>query len=177
MALSGLTANTKYYYRVSSTVSGATSYSSILSFTTSAASSGVSTSVQTLKSYATADGTFTNGWQFKFNVTVNASTETFLKMKFADWTGGSTLGAAANMKIALTDDVAGVQAGTAGVSIGNLYATQADGDSLSLTDEDASVGGIQETIYVYVKVPSGSSGGSYSTSYGIKTGTTNAITD
>jgi len=175
VSLSSLTANTTYYYRVKSTAGGSTTYSDILSFKTAAAATGVAATTQTLKSYATADGTYTNGWQFKFNVTINDETETYLKMKFADWTGASSLAAVSNMKIALTDDVAGVQAGTTGVAVGNLYATQSS--SLTLVDEDPSIGGIQDTVYVYVKVPSGTSGGSYSTSYGIKTGTTSTITD
>ena len=177
VALSGLTANAAYYYRVKSTAGGSTTYSDPFSFKTSAAASGVSASVQTLKAYATADGTYTNGWEFKFSVTVNDSTETYLKMKFADWTGASALAASSTMKIALTDDVAGVQAGTTGVSVGNLYINQTNANALSLVDEDPNTGGIQETIYVYVKVPNGTSGGSYSTSYGIKTGTDSAITD
>jgi hypothetical protein len=175
VSLSSLTANTTYYYRVKSTAGGSVTYSDILSFKTAAAATGVAATAQTLRSYATSDGTYTNGWQFKFNVTINDATETYLKMKFADWTGASALTAASNMKIALTDDIAGVQAGTTGVAVGNLYATQST--SLTLVDEDPSIGGIQDTIYVYVKVPDGTSGGSYSTSYGIKTGTSSSITD
>ena len=177
VALSSLVANTTYYYRVKSVAGGSTSTSQILNFKTAAAANGVSATVQTLKSYATADGLYADGWEFKFNVTVNNASEGYLKMKFADWAGASALPASSTMKISLVDDVEGVDDGDVGVSIGNLYANQSNANALELSDEDLSTGGIQDTIYVYVKVPVGTSGGSYSTSYGIKTGTTNAIAE
>jgi len=68
------------------------------------------------------------------------------------------------MKIALDDNVAGVQAGTDGVTVGNAY-----GNALTITDQNPNVGGLQTVIFVYVSVPGGTSGGSFSTNYGIHT--------
>jgi hypothetical protein len=172
ISLTGLSSNRTYYFRVKSTavnISGMASYSGIMPFTTASADSGIAVNgIETLKSYATADNTYTNGWEFRFLITVNDPSETTLRMKFDDWFGTSgTIVANGNMKIALVDDISGVDAGTAGVTVGNEYTDQLT--ALSLTDENPNTGGIQETIYVYIKVPATATGGSYSSSYGIHT--------
>jgi hypothetical protein len=129
---------------------------------------GMAMNIQTRKSFAIADGNYTDGWEFQMNITVYNATETNLKMKFGDWIGTSgRIAASGNMKIALVDNVTGVQAGTVGVAVGNNYTDQTT--ALSLVDEDPIAPGIQETIYIYVKVPVSTAGGSYSTSYGVNT--------
>jgi len=168
-SLAGLTPNSTYYFRVqSTTVAGTVTYVGTYAFNTPAADSGIEVSIQTIKPYAIADNTYADGWEFKFDITVNNPTETNLTMKFDDWFGtGGALAALGNMKIALVDNAAGVDAGTVGVAVGNAYTDQSS--SLTLVDQDPNVGGIQATIYVYVKVPVSTGGGSYSTSYGIHT--------
>ena len=168
-SLTGLTANSTYYFQISSTAGGQATTAGIYSFITAAANTGIAVSIQTLKSFATADNTFIDGWEFKFSITDNATTDTSLQMKFNDWLGssGSTIATLGNMKIALDDNVAGVQAGTDGVAVGNNYTDEPT--PLTLVDQNPNVGGIQTVIYVYVAVPPGSNGGSYSTSYGIHT--------
>jgi hypothetical protein len=168
-SLTGLTANSTYYFQISSTAGGQATTAGIYSFITEAANTGIAVSVQTLKSFATADNTYTNGWEFRFSITDNVTSDTSLQMKFNDWlsSSGSNIAALGNMKIALDDNVAGVQAGTDGVAVGNNYTNEPT--PLTLVDQNPNVGGIQTVIYVYVAVPSGSGGGSYSTSYGIHT--------
>jgi hypothetical protein len=189
VTLTGLPFNTTYYYVVETTTSvtgtnagGVKSTYLGTQFTTMAASSGIVVNYQTIKSYATADNTYGNGWEFKFNVTVNNPSQAFLKMKFSDWinnTNGGTNPVPANMKvptngnvmISLTDNIAAAK------PIGNSYNDQANTDALSLVDENPNVGGIQATIYVFIKVPTGTTGGAFSSGYGIKTDVTNAISD
>ena len=167
-ALSGLTANTQYWYRVKSTANGQTVYSSIMYFTTPSANTGIQVSIETIKSSATADNTYAHGWEFKYNITVNNPAETNLTMQFNDWASSSgIIPAAGNMKIALVDNAAGVDAGTVGVAVGNAYTNQPA--PLILVDQNPNVGGIQTTVYVYIKVPGFAAGGSYSTNYGIHT--------
>ena len=170
-SLTGLTTNSTYYFQILSTAGGQTTVAGIYSFVTQAADSGIAVSIQILKASANADDTYTNGWEFKFNITDYDSADTSLVMKFNDWVGwlgsGNTVAANGNMKIALTDDVAGVQAGTVGAAVGNNYTDETT--VLTLVDHDLNVGGIQTTVYVYVKIPVGSSGGAYSTTYGLHT--------
>jgi len=163
--LTGLTLNTTYYFQLTSSVGGQAATTDVYSFTTAPSNSGIAVSIQTIKSFAVADGSFTNGWEFKFTITDNVTTDTQLQMKFNDWLGSSGAFAAnGNMKIALDDNVAGVQAGTDGVTVGNAY-----GNALTITDQNPNVGGLQTVIFVYVSVPGGTSGGSFSTNYGIHT--------
>jgi hypothetical protein len=163
--LTGLTVNSTYYFQLTSTVGGQAGTTDVYSFQTAASNSGIAVSIQTIKSFAVADGSFTNGWEFKFTITDNVTTDTQLQMKFNDWLSSSgSFAANGNMKIALDDNVAGVQAGTDGVTVGNVY-----GNALTITDQNPNVGGLQTVIFVYVSVPGGTSGGSFSTNYGIHT--------
>ncbi len=161
-ALSGLTANTTYYYQVRFVKNGQTSYSIPMSFTTAASSTGLSVdSIQAIKSYAVADDTYANGWKWKFNITLNNLTETNLAMKFDQWVSGTnTLDAANNMRYSVDDAT-----WTAITANGAYPATNID---VSAIDEDASKGGRQVTVYVEMKVPVGTTSGSYSTSYGVR---------
>ena len=133
-----------------------------MSFTTASASTGLSVdSIQAVKSYAVADDTYANGWKWKFNITLNNLTETNLAMKFDQWISGSnTLDAANNMRYSVDDTT-----WTSITANGTYPATNID---VSAIDEDASKGGRQITVYVEMKVPAGSAGGSYSAQYGVQ---------
>jgi len=162
-SLTGLAPNTLYYYKVKSSAGGTTKESDMITFTT-APSGVIVTGISATKSYATADGTYTNGWAWTFNVTVPTA-ETSLQMKFADWTSGSnSIAVVTNMRFYSSQAVTAVSQGTA-IDITNTY-----GSAMTLTgDLDSSKGGRQIQITVEAKVPSGSSAGSYSTSYGVNT--------
>ncbi len=160
-ALSGLTPNTTYYYQVRFEKNGQTIYSVPLSFVTSNANTGVLVSIQAIKSYATADDTYANGWKWQFNVTLNDLTETDLAMKFNQWVSGTNvLDTANNMRYSVDNAT-----WTTIIANGTYPATDID---VSAIDNSASTGGRQVTVYVEMKVPTGTAGGSYSTSYGVR---------
>ncbi|MDD5145709.1 MAG: Ig-like domain-containing protein [Candidatus Pacebacteria bacterium] len=174
--LTSLTADRLYYYRVKSTAGGVDTYSDIYTFTTAAATTGITVeSISMVKYYATADNTYANGWKWKISITVHNTAETSLKMKFTDWTSGTntiaiSASTATTTRIGLTNEESSASTSTveaATYGVGNAYTDQAT--ALTLVDEDTSKGGIQETVYLYVKIPTGTAGGSYSTTYGIYT--------
>jgi len=172
VALTGLTAGRTYYYQVKSTAAGATTTSDILTFTTPVADTGISVdNISMVKTYATADDTYANGWKWAINISVWDTDETNLKLKLSDFASGSNLVAiSGNVRVGLTNEASAATNVTiiaATQAIGNAYDDQAT--ALTLVDEDASTGGIQDTIYVYTKVPALSAGGSYTSSYGIQT--------
>jgi hypothetical protein len=168
-SLSGLTPGSTYYFSITSTAGGSTSTSGVYAFITASDTDIVVNHIDMLQSYATADGTYTDGWEFAFHITINDPLDTTLQMKFDDWSGtGGTIPAIGNMKIALDNNVAGVQAGTDGVAVGNNYSDETTALTLPTSGSPTS-GGRQVTVYVYIQVPTGTSGGSYSTSYGIHT--------
>jgi hypothetical protein len=124
------------------------------------------TSVDTVDSSAVADGTFTNGWIYVFNVTLPTN-ETHLSMKFADWMitgGGSTIPVANNMRIA------SAQADNGGATVLLTAANTYSSPTLNMiSDLDPLTAGIQVKVSVEVSIPVGSVNGSYTTSYGVKT--------
>jgi len=128
------------------------------------------TSITANKTSATANNSYTDGWKWTFNVTV-PSGEDKLQMKFADWTNGSaTIPASGNMRIYSTQSTnASTTASAITLTSANTYS-----DEMIL---DSSLGqNIQ--VAVEIKVPSGTTGGSYSTTYGILTsGTTTPVVE
>lgn len=124
------------------------------------------TSIETVDSTATADGTFANGWKYVFNITVPTN-EVNLAMKFDNWTivgGGSTIPAANNIRISSP------QANNAGATVlvtaANTYTIPA---LVMVTDLDPVLAGIQVKVTVEAAVPVGSTNGSYTTNYGVQT--------
>jgi len=171
--VASLSNNTQYYVWVTGAKDSAgntvTAYATKADqdFTTVAQGDGslAVTGVTTTKSYATADGTYANGWAWTFSITVPTSETTF-DMKFDDWISGSnTIAVADNMRFY------SVQAATA-VDSSNAISITASGtysaDMTLSSDLDATTAGRQIEVTVEAKVPSGSSGGSYSTSYGAR---------
>lgn len=55
------------------------------------------TQITPVQTYATADGTYADGWEWTFDVTVPTN-ETVLQMEFSDWTGSSTIPAANDLQ-------------------------------------------------------------------------------
>ncbi len=171
-ALTSLTADRTYYYRVKSTAGGSTTSSDILTFTTSADTTNIAMdSITMIKSYATADSTYANGWKWAVSISVWDTAETSFKLKLTDFASGSnTIAISGNVRVGLTNEASAatdavIEAATQ--AIGNAYTDQAT--ALTLVDSNPSKGGIQDTVYIYVQVPTGSAGGSYTSSYGIQT--------
>jgi hypothetical protein len=117
---------------------------------------------------AIADGTFVNGWKWIFNVTVPTN-ETVLNIKFSDLT--STTGnipAGGNIEFySPQSSNASDEAHAIILTSGGTYSNPIN--LISSNDLDATIDGIQIQITVEARVPSGSIGASYSTSYGIQT--------
>ncbi len=124
------------------------------------------TSITPIKTSATANGTYTDGWKYMFNITV-PNNETHLSMKFADWmntTGSSTIPAANNMRISSSQADNG--GATVPVTAANTYTVP----TLNMvTDMNPSLVGTQVQVLVEVSIPSTTVNGSYTTNYGVKT--------
>ena len=147
----------------------ATAYGSTTAsnFTTVALGNGslAVTSISTVKSYATADATYANGWAWLFSITVPTS-ETAFNMRFDDWqSGANTIAVADNMRFYSVQATTANDADNAiDIAASGTYPTS--GMTLN-ADLDSDTAGRQIEVRVEVKVPENSSGGSYSTSYGV----------
>ncbi len=113
-----------------------------------------------LNGYAVADDTYSNGFRFKMRVTIASAAENLLWMRFDDWSrvsGGGTIPAASNMQVNLANSTAGA------LPASNTYSS-----NLSVgADIDPVTPGIQQDVYIWLKVPTSTIGGAYSTSYGV----------
>jgi hypothetical protein len=160
-ALSGLASGTRYdYYVRCSDAQGNISSASHAFFTTLAGNGLLEvTGISAQKTYATANGTYGDGWSWVFHITV-PTTETSLKMKFDNWvSGGNTIATAGNMRISSSQASNGpITITTAGTYSGALILN---------SDLYPSKAGRQIEVLVEMKVPAGTAGGSYSTSYGV----------
>jgi len=180
--LPAITPNTTYYFAAWSHVNGTWYPGAVESFTTSTSTSttgtigGTSTGGQStgtlavtgvtaVKTTGIADGTFADGWQYVFDITVPTD-QTNLAMKFADWlstSGSSTIPVANNMEIS------SAQADNNGAEVlitgSNVYSSP----TLHMTtDLDPTTAGDQVQITVQVALPSSTVNGSYTTSYGVR---------
>ena len=181
--LPAITANTTYYFAAWTNVDGTWIPGAVLSFETASttpqsgtiggtvtggATVGVLavTGVTAVKTTAIANGTFSDGWEYTFNITVPTN-ETHLAMKFANWlstVGSSTLPVANNMRIS------SLQADNGGATVLVTAADTYTVPTLNMTgDLDPAHDGKQVQVKVEVAVPSSTINGSYSTSYGVKT--------
>ena len=112
-----------------------------------------------LRSYATADDTFADGFQFRLSVGIDNPSENHLRMRFNDWTSSTTgsIHADNNMQISMAAN------GSNAVSVGNAYPT----NSLVSTATPTSTG-ITQDVYIFLKVPPSTAGGAYSTTFGLR---------
>lgn len=134
------------------------------------------TSTAQVKSWALADGYWPNGngagtggWTWSMMVTVPVN-ETFVRMKFANWTGaaGASIPAAANIRY---HSHQAVDASPLTVNAASTY-----GNSMQINpalDMNASQDGVQIEVTIESKIPIGSTAGAYSTSYGIESNAVN----
>ncbi len=120
-------------------------------------------SINSVKTNATADGTYANGWVYVFNITIPTN-ETNLSMMFSDWTGTGTIPAGGNMQIS------SAQANNGGAQVPITAANTYSTPPLVMTgDLDPATPGLQVQVTVDVAVPIGTANGSYSTNYGVQT--------
>lgn len=128
------------------------------------------------RTYATAGGDYAQGWAWDFYITV-PTTETSFQIKFSDWTGSaSTMATANNMQFYSAQASASSTPATAGaITAANTYSTIMTLDGELTAAQAAAVGiadpatlaGRQIRVTVETKVPTGTAGGSFSTSYQI----------
>jgi len=123
------------------------------------------TGIDAVDTFATADNTFENGWSWTFHVTVPTS-ETNFAMKFADFvSGANSIPAASNIRFY------SAQSSDAFDDTTPITIVAADTYSANMTlatDLDSGTAGRQIDVTVEVRVPVGTPGGSYSTSYGVQ---------
>ncbi|WKZ27130.1 MAG: Ig-like domain-containing protein [Candidatus Paceibacterota bacterium] len=117
------------------------------------------------RAFAIANDSYTNGWQWFFDVTIPTS-EASVSMKFSDFVSGTnTIAAASNIRYYSAQSSNAATSGAA-ITVGaaNTYA-----GAMTMTgDLDANTAGRQVRIVVEAKIPTGSSGGVYSADYGIQ---------
>jgi hypothetical protein len=121
--------------------------------------------ITAVKTSATANNTYADGWKWIFNVNVPIG-EDKLQMKFLDWTNGAqSIPAGSNMHFYSAQSLNATSSDSAvSIDSANTY-----GNELILDPTK----GQQVQVAVEIKVPTGTQGGSFSTSYGIQTtGTT-----
>jgi hypothetical protein len=125
------------------------------------------TQIAANRTMATADNTFENGWKWTFDVTI-PDNETLVSMKFMNWTGSSTVPVANNMRIYSPQATDAFSTSTARmITAENAYPPVFNISSSA--DLDVLYSGRQIQIVMESKLPIGSTGGSYTTSYGIQT--------
>ena len=183
--LPAVTPNTTYYVAAWTEVDGTWTPGAVMQFTT-ASSTGTSTpttgtiggivtgtatgtlavtSIDTIKGSATADGTFGNGWEYLFHITIPTN-EQNLAMKFSDWFNAV---ASSTLPVANDMEISSAQASSTSpivLTAANLYSTPA---LHMITDLSSTTPGIQVTVDVKVAVPLNTTNGSYTTSYGVQT--------
>jgi hypothetical protein len=170
MTLTGLAANTSYYYQVRFTKDGQTVNSVPLSFKTASAATGIAiTSISRIPHGDPVVGAdYGSGYHFRFHVTAYDTSETNVAFKLADWSNGSTtLAALNNTKMVLSQNGVADYATGSGNAIA-VTTTYGSTGSVAGYDADPSTGGRQFVIDVFYKIPTGAAG-IYSTSYGIST--------
>jgi len=126
------------------------------------------TGISTTNSTMTADATYANGGSWTFSITV-PTTETELQLKFNDWvSGANSIATASNMRVYSAQASANADADNAvTVTAADTYTTAMTLDA----DLNATTAGRQVQVVVNLKVPEGTSGGSYSTNYTVQSAT------
>ncbi|WP_273693384.1 immunoglobulin-like domain-containing protein, partial [Shewanella vesiculosa] len=124
----------------------------------------VVTGIDAVKTYATADNSYANGWSWVYHITVPTN-ETSFQMKFSDFISGlNSIVATNNIRFYSSQSSAHADQGHAiDITASNSYSAVAILD----TDLDSATAGRQIEVTVEMKVPLSSAGGSYSGSYGI----------
>jgi hypothetical protein len=122
-------------------------------------------SIETIDGNATDNGSFADGWEYAFNLTVPTD-EPNIAMKFSNWLqngGGDSIPVANNMRIS------SAQANNGGATILLTAADTYSSPELHMvTDLNPSLPGLQVRVIVEVAIPEGTDNGSYTTNYGVR---------
>lgn len=133
------------------------------------------TGITAVKTSAMANGNYADGWSWIFNVHIpaNESANTTLKLKFGDWSNGSaSIPVANNIRVY---SASALNASTSDSAI-TINSANTYSDALILADESTGDLGRDIQVTMEARVPTGTTGGNYSTSYGVLSdGTTTPI--
>lgn len=166
VTLTGLTNSTVYHFAVVSANSFGTTTSSDNTFVTAVSGSAIPlmvTGIDSVSTIASANNTFADGWKWVMHLTVPTS-ETAFRMKFGDFTGSpsGTIPAAGNIRISSPQSSNASTTSSGFISTGNGY-----GDWLYLTGDAApTFSARQIDVTIEVKIPTNTSAGTYSTTFG-----------
>ncbi|KKR09026.1 MAG: Filamentous hemagglutinin family outer membrane protein [Parcubacteria group bacterium GW2011_GWC1_39_29] len=119
------------------------------------------TNVTITKSSAVADNSYDHGWKWILDLTI-PKMEDELFVKFGDWTSNTdTISAVSNMRMYSVQSLINTSDNAVVIASASVYA-----DGLKLTEDmDATKPGRQIQLNVEVKIPAGTIGGGYSTTY------------
>ncbi len=168
--ITDLSANTTYYYQIALERNGQTTYSVPMSFKTASAANGIIVnSLQRVlnETDPTVNGDYSNGYHFRFGITINNLLETELQFKLANrskWTSDYML-VNSNTRIRATAN--GTNDYTTGTTLTGTSYTVIDTD-VSDIDNDSNLWGRQLYLDMFYKIPSNAAG-VYTTTYGIRT--------
>ncbi len=200
---SSLENGTEYYYTVSTSVTDLAGNALVNAwnkgneasheFTTATIQPIVINSVTAVRTVATADGKYNDGWHYIYKITVNTpAAAKNLSVLFADWTqnggGTGTVSANGNMRLLFNSKTGGGLGSSVGAisdtdiengfgnvksyAIGNAYTDQKLGGSTTPIDisglDNSTRPGQQIQFDVYTKLPIGTPTGFYNTTYGIQ---------
>lgn len=162
VALDGLSCGTIYHYSIYAETSDQSESDQSLDSTFETMPCGIRLDSLTMtKSNSRANNDYSDGWEWEFVVTIWDETESSLKMKFAEWTGASTLEAADNMRYS-ADSIDWIT-----INANDTYSES--GIDISAIDEDETAPGRQVFLIIQMKVPVGTLAGDYGSFYGILT--------
>ena len=109
-----------------------------------------------------ADNTYANGWSFTFNISTGTGGNA-IRFRMDNWTilaGSNIIAVFNNTYMEYVNSTGGYR----NYTVKNSYDEAQDIDPLN--DTDTSTTGTQSTIIIYVKIPTGTVSGVYSTGYG-----------
>ncbi|MEK7067916.1 MAG: hypothetical protein AAB956_02870, partial [Patescibacteria group bacterium] len=148
---------------------------------------GMTVQVYAEKTDGSADNTYTNGWRYRYEMTLN-TTETKLQVQFpTGWQksgGGGSIATDGNMRMLIDESTGGqitglwddtlITNGSGNVKSYALNTTYAGQNPLQSAidalDSNGTLTGRQIIFYVFTKIPVGTTGGIYTADYGIQTG-------
>ncbi len=162
ISLTDLTCNTLYHYSIYAQNEDNSDNYTTIDATFRTLPCGITIdSLDMIQSQARANDSYTDGWTWNFAITVWDMSETFLKMKFGKWNGGSNLAAGGNMQFSL-DGFSWLD-----IEDDDIYSSL--GADISSLDEDVVSAGRQVNIQVRMKIPVNTLAGVYNSNYGILT--------
>lgn len=168
-SIGSLAPNTTYYYQVKFVNNGHTVVSVPMSFKTAAAEDGiiVNNIARVLNNVdPVVGGNYSNGYHFRFYLTINDLWEDRLEFKLANWarTDGGTMAVANNTKVIVSEQGTGNYNATGTTLTNTSYTTIGNVWNI---DADQNLGGRQLYLDLFYKIPTGSQG-VYTTSFGIQ---------